>query len=351
MEGKLFRILSGVTAALFLFLLTPLSLIYRPVSLATVVILIFGLVIFALFLLARFRDKIYPDLAMCSFLVASVPIWSQFGGARGPMPLIFLLVLMMVNAFFKGWKYLIYSTLIILLPTVLSVYEQFNPDHITSLPGFLPELIQNSLSQLLIFGFSLLAIRIVFHALASEHDKVRIYAIELEKRNQELQEMALRDRMTGLYNHHHTFDVLHQECLRARRHDYPLSIVMMDIDHFKRINDSYGHLQGDKVLIKAAEIIRSCVRNVDIVGRYGGEEFLIILPQTPLMGAVDVAERIRREFHRHDFGIPLLRVTASLGVAEYNGEETEKFVDRADQELYRAKQNGRDQTSWNFSLT
>lgn len=350
MEKKVFCILSGVTTGFFLLVLTPLTLVYQPFSFATITIVSFGLTVAVLFVLAQFFGRVYPDLALWAFFLSSIPLWIHFGGSRGPMPLVYVLNMVLINAFFRGAKLNIYIALILLLGTGLSVYEQIFPDQVSSLPGTLPAIIQNSIGQLLIFSFSFIAIRSIFNALDSEHEKVRIYAIELEKRNQELQELALRDRMTDLYNHHHTFEVLNQECHRARRHDYPLSIVMLDIDNFKKINDSFGHLAGDQVLIKTSEILKSCVRNVDIVGRYGGEEFLVVLPQTPLMGAVDVAERIRREFHRREFGQPMLRVTVSLGVAEYSGEDTEKFVDRADQELYRAKQAGRDQTSWSFSL-
>lgn len=350
MEKKVFCILSGVTSSLLLFILTPLALFYQPQSIATLTIIAFGLLVAILFVLAQFFNKVYPDLAIWAFFLSSAPLWFHFGGSRGPMPLVYVINMVLINVFFRGSKLNFYIGILLFLGTGLSVYEQIYPDQISRLPGILPSIIQNSLGQLLIFSFAFIAIRSIFSALDSEHEKVRIYAIELEKRNQELQELALRDRMTGLFNHHHTYEVLNQECQRARRHDYPLSIVMMDIDHFKKINDSYGHLAGDQVLIKTSEILKSCVRNVDVLGRYGGEEFLIILPQTPLMGAVDVAERIRREFHRREFGQPMLRVTVSLGVAEYNGEDVEKFVDRADQELYRAKQAGRDQTSWSFSL-
>jgi len=350
MQRKLFFILSGVTVGLFLLVLTPLSLIYKPSLPAIIAIISFSFIILVLFILIKFFNKVYVDIAIISFLLCSIPMWLSFGGSKGPIPLVYLTNLVLINAFFRKWKLNFYVALIFVLATGLSLYEQIYPDQISSLPGILPNVLQNTFSQLLIFIFSFIAIRLIFSALDTEHEKVRIYTIELEKRNQELQEMALRDRMTGFYNHNHTFEILSQECSRARRHDYPLSIVMLDVDHFKRINDSYGHLVGDQVLIKSSEIIKSCVRNVDIVGRYGGEEFLIILPQTPLMGAVDVAERIRREFYRHEFGIPNLRVTLSLGVAQYDEEEPERFVDRADQELYRSKQNGRNQTSWNFKL-
>lgn len=346
MEAKVFQVLCGSTAILFLIGFLPLAVVFQIPWWGVAALGAFGVITLLLFLLARLAGKVYPDAAYLSFLLLSVPMWFSFGGSTGPVPLTYIMNMVLINSFFRSWRLNTYMALAVLFGTGLSIAEKIYPDKVSQLPGSLPQILQSSLGQGLIFLFSFLAIRLVFRSYDEEREKVRIANIELEKRNRELQEMALKDRMTGLYNHQHCLEVLTQECLRSKRHDWPLSLIMMDIDHFKAINDTYGHLAGDAVLVKTAEILRRCTRNVDFLGRYGGEEFLILLPQTPLMGAVDVAERIRREFHRHQFSENGLKVSVSLGVAEYQGEDPEKFLDRADRELYRAKQEGRDRTCW-----
>jgi diguanylate cyclase (GGDEF)-like protein/PAS domain S-box-containing protein len=161
----------------------------------------------------------------------------------------------------------------------------------------------------------------------------------------EVQELATTDPLTGLWNRRHFFDLTERECLRARRYRHPFSVVMLDIDHFKQVNDTYGHAVGDQVLKQAAAQCRRVLRKVDIVARYGGEEMIMMLPETSLEGAHMLAERVR-----NDLETPIetecgpLAITASLGVAcHYPGDRItlEQLIDRADQCLYAAKQGGR----------
>ncbi|MDP3919746.1 MAG: GGDEF domain-containing protein, partial [Candidatus Omnitrophota bacterium] len=133
------------------------------------------------------------------------------------------------------------------------------------------------------------------------------------------------------------------------------SLLMLDIDHFKRYNDEFGHLVGDATLREVASVLRSSLRKVDIVGRYGGEEFIMVLPETGVQGAYDVAERIRSRIARHNFKVydVSTRVTVSLGIAvfpedvpveasaSYDPEMLLEIIRRADQALYRAKEEGR----------
>ena len=164
-----------------------------------------------------------------------------------------------------------------------------------------------------------------------------------------LQVMVNLDSMTQLVNYRHFFELLDQESYRAKRYDTPLSLLLLDIDHFKSINDNFGHPTGDLVLKSVAYCIKSSLRESDVAARYGGEEFAVILPHTDQNGAVVVAERLRKLIAETivDFENHKISVTASFGVTTVNGKnETPALmlVEQADQALYRAKRQGRNKS-------
>lgn len=159
--------------------------------------------------------------------------------------------------------------------------------------------------------------------------------------------LSVKDGLTRLFNHRYFQESLSKEISRSRRYNLPLSIAVGDIDHFKKINDTYGHKYGDKILIEIAKILKSSSRKSDVVSRYGGEEFAIIMPQTPLSGAITIAERIRLKVKEkmYDVGGNLINVTMSFGVAtltEEIGTDAGKLFEQADSMLYIAKNSGRD---------
>ena len=169
---------------------------------------------------------------------------------------------------------------------------------------------------------------------------------QLMETNRRLNRMSVQDPLTGLYNHKHLLDWLHIEFKRAERNAEPLSCIMLDIDHFKMINDSYGHKFGDYVLKTFAYLIQYNIRKIDISGRYGGEEFLIILPNTDLHGAINVAEKLRRIIERHSFkeGVFEVNLQASFGVASTSEDrslQADHLLQMADKALYLAKESGR----------
>jgi diguanylate cyclase (GGDEF)-like protein len=167
----------------------------------------------------------------------------------------------------------------------------------------------------------------------------------LRDRNRELHEISITDSLTGLYNRKHIMEVLTKEVARAERYQRPLALLMIDVDHFKRYNDTCGHLAGDEVLRNIATIFRRCTRESDCVGRYGGEEFLIILPETVGDEAGRIAERIRSHLAEEDFpaGPQKLKITISGGIASFprNGRSPESLLKSADAALYEAKNRGR----------
>jgi diguanylate cyclase (GGDEF)-like protein len=159
-----------------------------------------------------------------------------------------------------------------------------------------------------------------------------------------VERQALVDGLTGLANRRAATDALHAEAARAARLQTPLAVVLADLDGFKDVNDEYGHAVGDEVLRVFADVLRQTVRESDVAGRWGGEEFLLLLPGADEEGAVQLAERVRVGFADRSIpGAPSLRVSASFGVAEYAGEaNSEALLAAADGALYRAKRAGRD---------
>jgi diguanylate cyclase (GGDEF)-like protein len=179
-------------------------------------------------------------------------------------------------------------------------------------------------------------------------------AIRNAQLHAEVQELATTDPLTGLYNRRAFFELGHREVERARRFGRPLTAIMFDLDHFKRVNDMYGHAIGDQVLAGLAKLCQQELREVDLLGRYGGEEFVVLLPETNVAGAWQVAERLRRRIAQAE--IPTdrgaMQITLSLGIAALSEEcaDLESLLECADRALYAAKQAGRNRVRvWGVS--
>lgn len=164
----------------------------------------------------------------------------------------------------------------------------------------------------------------------------------LRRKNEELERLSVTDGLTGLYNRRRLMETLADEVRRSQRLKHTFSTLMVDVDHFKKYNDTHGHLAGDGVLTRVAAILREATREVDYVARYGGEEFLVMLPETGMTEALEIAERIRTRVAAEAF--PGRRMTVSIGVAEFplHGSKPEQVIAAADEALYEAKGEGRD---------
>ncbi len=170
----------------------------------------------------------------------------------------------------------------------------------------------------------------------------------------DLKETAYKDALTGIGNRRMMEEMLAYHISLSQRTGKPLSICIIDLDNFKQVNDCYGHESGDKCLMELAERISSILRTTDISTRYGGDEFVVILPDTPLESAKIVAERIRHRIEKTKFllGEQEFRITASIGVGSYEGEDSWKeFFSRVDRMLYRAKSSGRNQSCFVLDTT
>jgi two-component system, cell cycle response regulator len=167
----------------------------------------------------------------------------------------------------------------------------------------------------------------------------------LVRRSENLHQLSITDGLTGAFNHRFFHERLKEEFRRAQRYDDPLALLVLDVDHFKAVNDAHGHPVGDEVLREVAEAIRKAVRDTDLLARCGGEEFAVLLPRTPLAGALTVAERVWRAVGALRVGPQAQeRITASVGVSGFPSRSvltSEQLVGTADEALYRAKREGR----------
>jgi diguanylate cyclase (GGDEF)-like protein len=149
------------------------------------------------------------------------------------------------------------------------------------------------------------------------------------------------DTLTGIYNRYYFNSALEKEIHRAHRYERSFALLMFDLDHFKNVNDTYGHAVGDRVLVSLSNLVASCLRESDIFARIGGEEFVIILPETGEELSLEIAERIRKNVEAHSFE-PVKKVTISIGLVRHRPEEDlEELLKRVDSALYAAKNSGR----------
>jgi len=167
--------------------------------------------------------------------------------------------------------------------------------------------------------------------------------MDSEKR---FRELSIIDELTSLYNSRHFYSQLKIELERSNRYKQHLTLLLLDLDDFKVLNDTYGHVEGDKVLRRLGLVIKKCLRKTDSAYRYGGEEFTVLLPMTTSVNGVVIAERIRTEFNKETFSPEPgqdIHLTVSIGIAQYKPQEDMKsFVNRVDQLMYQAKKNGKD---------
>ncbi len=184
--------------------------------------------------------------------------------------------------------------------------------------------------------------------LIKAQEEIKLKNQKLESINRQLEQLSVTDGLTNFYNHRHMLRILDNEIGRARRYNLYLSLMMIDLDRFKEVNDTYGHLFGDAVLRIAADIIRRSIRETDSPTRYGGDEFLVILPHTGIDRATFLAKRIHADLKGHVFHAPggeVVRQTASIGIAYFphpKADNRDALINLVDGAMYEAKQHGRD---------
>lgn len=218
------------------------------------------------------------------------------------------------------------------------IFESLDPEIVIPLKS------KNSINGLIFIGKKLIESAYTSAEISFLHQLSRFASIAVE--NSRLYRMATLDRMTGLFVHHYFQERLAEEIKRSERNKSPLTLIMADLDNFKRINDSYGHQTGDIMLKDIAKIIHKNIRSFDIAARYGGEEFAIILTDTDIDAAYQIAERLRRKVEEAVFpgaSVPL-KITISIGIYQFDPKEDknkDSLIKKADTALYKAKSSGK----------
>jgi diguanylate cyclase (GGDEF)-like protein len=306
----------------------------------------YSLILGILFYLSRFKQKFGVSRFLSVFVLLFIytPIlWIYNGGSTSGIPYYILmfssfLTILIVgkkgtqkNTALTGIVLVIFSTMI----TALILLEYFLPGLFYKFEDQPTRYFDMIISMLFALVSNSFILRAFIELYYKQLDKVREYSEKLEM-------LVVRDSMTHLYNHAFIMTRLSDEIEKAARYQRPLAVLMLDIDYFKRINDTYGHSVGDEVLVKFSNAIQANCRSIDLAARYGGEEFLMILPETNAAAAVVIAERLRRILREIRFGDGA-SATVSGGITQYQtGDTTSAMMERADSLLYQAKNEGRD---------
>jgi len=180
----------------------------------------------------------------------------------------------------------------------------------------------------------------------SLEDRVVQKSEELKEATDQLEELDRTDTLTDIHNRYSIMKILDTEVDRAKRYGNPLIVFMYDVDHFKRVNDTHGNRAGDDILYNLTKVVKDSLRDVDIVGRYGGAEFLVIMPSTLLSDAIEVTQRVCETVSNHKFG-QINQLTISIGLVELHKDETmDMLFTRADRLLHKSKDSGRNRVSY-----
>lgn len=272
-------------------------------------------------------------------VIVTLFIFSNDTGISSQFPLTFAIMPFMIWAAFRFSQRIV--TTVIAFVSAFAVYHTVN-----GIGPFPLWSLNESLLTLLAFISTIVVMGLVLSALRIERARAMH---DLERTLIGLREQAVTDPLTGLYNRRYLWEFLRREWVRAKRKDESLAVIMLDLDHFKRINDAHGHQAGDFVLVAVAALLRNQIRSSDIVCRYGGEEFALVLPEASLENVRLRAEHIRAAIGRLNLrhqGVPLGRITASLGVAlfPHHADSPDSLIRAADEAMYEAKHVGRDRT-------
>lgn len=208
----------------------------------------------------------------------------------------------------------------------------------------IPTIIISTSSAILLI-IIILFISYINHEKLKKEQLVKMnYTLEkqVSERTKKLKKMAITDGLTNLFNHQYSHKVLKEIINKSKLKNRKMSFFICDLDDFKSVNDNYGHQIGDQVLIEISSLIKSKVRRTDIVGRYGGEEFLVVLPSSNLENSIKIAENIRKSIYEDVFSEKKLKITISIGLVEFKSNESDiELIARADKLLYKAKENGK----------
>jgi diguanylate cyclase (GGDEF)-like protein len=285
-----------------------------------------------------------PALTQPQMLFAMVSVcwaYSIAGPARGAVLMIMILILIQVYGIFilKAQQARVISLAgLVMLTVAVAAKSSLDPAHYD---------LRIEVLHLLFAAVTMAMVQVLAGRLSRLRQRLRDQKGELAEALARLEVLAMRDPLTGLLNRRSMMDLLAHEARAQVRHGQPMSLVLVDLDHFKQINDGHGHAVGDQVLHLFAQQARAKLRGGDVIARWGGEEFLLMLPRTGAHDAIDCVQRLREDLTQLRFpgAPPGLRVTFSAGLAEcWREPDIQAAIEQADQAMYRAKAAGRDRT-------
>lgn len=334
LEHRVFNIFIAISMLISIMAAVMNYYLFLPLV-TTVLPLVFFVVACGAYYMARIRGRFEsPGIIMTICLVVGYPLlWYVNGGTRGGAQYTIVFLGILISIVFSGRLRTVLLACFACLAVTLVGIEFYYPEVVVHYSARLIRYVDVASS----YTIAAVVTAVLFAVFADSYREERNKALEYSAK---MEQIAITDVQTGIYNYRFIFQRLSEEINEADRYQTPLSVLMLDIDFFKGINDHYGHLRGDQILSHAASTIQHNLRASDIIGRYGGDEFLVICPQTTLDEAAQLGKRLIDIVAKTstEYG---LRVTISGGAAQWNAENPWQLVDRADRTLYTAKNNGR----------
>jgi len=338
LEHRIFNFTA--VAAIILALTAGIENVYLDLPLPLIAsMFIYMLIMILLYYLSRFKGMAEPVITVsCVILLLffTPAEWILNGGIDGGAHYTILIFGMVICAICSGWKRNFFIVLLLLMVLSLGIFEYYFPEEIY----YHTNRTTKYIDAISTFIITIVVTVLLFQVFLKYYDYERIRVLDYTLR---LEEMAITDGLTDLFNHTYLSCLLEDRLHESLHYNSSLSIIMFDLDHFKDINDTYGHEFGNKVLIEVANSLKNNLRSTDIIVRYGGEEFLIICPETTLVDAVLLAKRLALAVKNLNLGNEIT-VTLSGGVAEFDkdsSESTINLIEKADDALYAAKNKGR----------
>lgn len=263
------------------------------------------------------------------------------GGINGAAPIYLVMIIVFFAFHFSGKGLVLFVAGLNIYYVFLVIMSYMYPAFVVPYPDETSHLIDLIVAVVAVSVVLVLVAYYAYNGYKEERERVLDLMDELKEQNKILEERSIRDQLTKIYTRRHCLDKLTEELVSSESGDYSFCVLMVDIDHFKKVNDNYGHQFGDEVLKKVANGLDENIRDIDMVARYGGEEFILILTHVGAELGYETAERLRIVIEELEFKNDI-RVTVSIGLAvSEKNDTTDRIIDRADALLYKAKNSGR----------
>ncbi len=338
LKHRIFNITAAV--AIVVALIVGIENLFLNLSpLLNISIFVYTMLMILIYYLSRLKCILEPSItAACILLILifTPASWIFNGGTDGGAHYTVMFYGLVICAICSDWKRNLFIFLLVLIVIGLGIFEYFYPQQIYYIDKRILRYFDVISSMVITIGLTILLFLVYIRNYDHERARVLQYS-------QLLEEMAITDGLTGLFNHSYIYKLLEDIIIDSRRNPDKLSIIMLDLDYFKNINDTFGHEFGNKVLVEVASSLKNNIRSSDLAGRYGGEEFIVICPGIGVQEASALAQRLITEIENLIIGDGI-KVTLSGGVAELDldiDDTAISFIEKADDALYQAKRMGR----------